>query len=473
MRRVYEAATDRGWTGPAAQARFGASWPVPSLSVDQIERLAGPPDYAYGSVWHSLTGMGDFGRYILQPALRDVVSDDEQTLKQDAERAIFDRVVELGWTPERFDDFDGGCSGGRDSVVERVGKKYQWIGFYEVLGRIADNLPVQRFWEDHQPQPYQYAEQLVWRDIDPTVLVQEVAGHSRPRPIWFASSIASFPEGLTDQYPSDMAGVPDPLDLLTVTDTEGDEWVVLVANHSWEQPIPPEVAALETPAIQIWMQLHAYLVPTAELATLTEWAQGQDWFGGWMPEIAEAFNVLLGSHPYDPEWVAADGIVNWLDARAGGAQPVDLRQCGARYAGTGTSRDASSEEESRGFVPTRPLMDALRLSAGVDFRWCDSSGLAVYDPSVLLGGPPTFVMRRDLIPLLHQSGYALFWTVLVGNELRHRGHMPPREDYRWVSASASYIMVGERIERVHALASRCRPGPTTEYSIEWATRSAE
>ena len=59
-----------------------------------------------------------------------------------------------------------------DNPVERVGKKYQWIGFYEVLGRITDNHHVSPSWDSTQPQPYQYPEQLIWRDIDPTVLAR-------------------------------------------------------------------------------------------------------------------------------------------------------------------------------------------------------------------------------------------------------------------------------------------------------------
>jgi sulfur relay (sulfurtransferase) DsrF/TusC family protein len=471
-RRVYEVARSHGWTGPAVGPPYGARWPVPTRPIEDIEALAGPPDYTYGSIWHSLTGIGDFGHYVVQPALRDVVSEDEQTLRRDAERAIFDRVLELGWTPERFGEIDGGRSGGRDGVVERVGKKYQWIAFYEVLGRIADNVPVKRWWGDDAPRPYEYAEQLVWRDIDPTVLVRRPTRSSHGR-LWFAPTAAVFPDIITDEYPTDMAGVPDPLDVLAVTDTDGARWLVLLANHNWKQPLPPEVVALEPPRLDVWMQLHAYLVPTDQADALTAWAQDKDWFGRWMPDVAEAHNVLLGSHPDDPEWEAARGTIDWWEARANGPQPADLLQSAAWYGGTGTSRDASAEEETRGYVPTQPLLDALKLSKGRDFTWYDSSGLAVHDPSVVLGGPGALVMRRDLVQRLHAAGMTIFWTVLAGHELHRRDHLPPGDDYRRVSASASYILDDDRIERIHGLATRCRPGPTTDYQIEWVTRSAD
>jgi hypothetical protein len=167
------------------------------------------------------------------------------------------------------------------------------------------------------------------------------------------------------------------------------------------------------------------------------------------------------------------GAVDWWEARANGPPPAELWQCAAWYGGTGTSRDASAEEETRGYVPTQPLMDALTLSKGRDVRWHDPSGLAVQDPSVVLGGPGALVMRRDLVSLLNAEEMTLFWTVLAGNELHRRDHRPSGDDYRWVSASASYILNGDRIERVHVMASRCRPGPTAACQIDWMTRSAE
>jgi hypothetical protein len=95
--------------------------------------------------------MGDFGKYILRTALRNVASGDPQALQRATERAIFDRALELGWNPERFRATDRGRSWDRDRPVERVGKKYQWIGLYEVLGRIVDSHQVTEPWGTQDP----------------------------------------------------------------------------------------------------------------------------------------------------------------------------------------------------------------------------------------------------------------------------------------------------------------------------------
>ena len=119
--------------------------------------------------------------------MRDVVSEDPMALEHLAERAVFDRVLDLGWTPEHFAEIDRRRRGGRDGPVERVGKKYQWIGFYETLGRIADHHLIKESWNEEE-RPYAFAEQLVWRDIDPTVLVRKPV-RSTMAPSWFSPAV--------------------------------------------------------------------------------------------------------------------------------------------------------------------------------------------------------------------------------------------------------------------------------------------
>jgi hypothetical protein len=80
-----------------------------------------------------------------------------------------------------------------------------------------------------------------------------------------------------------MTGVPDPVDLLAVTDTAGENWLVLVGNRTWNQPLPAEVIALGVPRLDSWMQLHPYLVPTTRVEDLTTWARARTGSGDGCP----------------------------------------------------------------------------------------------------------------------------------------------------------------------------------------------
>jgi hypothetical protein len=60
-----------------------------------------------------------------------------------ATRWVFKRAVELCPRPELFAAYDAEVDRGRDRQAhaqERLGKKYQWLAYYEFLARVADNF---------------------------------------------------------------------------------------------------------------------------------------------------------------------------------------------------------------------------------------------------------------------------------------------------------------------------------------------
>jgi hypothetical protein len=70
----------------------------------------------------------------------------------------------------------------------------------------------------------------------------------------FSPAEARFPPGTPEDYPVDMRGVPDPLDLIAVTDTNERPWLVPVSIPTWDQPQAPEIEALQAPRLMglVW-----------------------------------------------------------------------------------------------------------------------------------------------------------------------------------------------------------------------------
>lgn len=82
-------------------------------------------------------GYGDFGRYVFESALENWVNVNPNLLSNWA----IQRVFELGYDVEKHGEFDINQGHGRSSAHnERIGKKYQWIAFYEILARVSDNF---------------------------------------------------------------------------------------------------------------------------------------------------------------------------------------------------------------------------------------------------------------------------------------------------------------------------------------------
>jgi hypothetical protein len=274
-------------------------------------------------------------------------------------------------------------------------------------------------------------------------------------------------------YPQELEGIPDPLDLIALTGPGGEQWVALIRHASWSQVLPPEVAALNAPNMNVWMQIRGYLVPTADVQALRAWAAtGKDWDGRWMSENADVHSRLLGAHPDSPDWDWASGEAEARSTRED-ESPVELFQPVAWYAGTGTSREEAGTKEPTGYVPSRMLYENLRLERGKDFRWSNREALAAWDPTAGMEEASTLIIRRELAQQLRDQGLTFFWTVLL-NKLRHDHDYTgrPGRKYRWLSASASYILDGDNIELVSTYAVRLRPGGDTKPTpVDWSIRA--
>ena len=83
-------------------------------------------------------------------SIRETGSGDEPRFDPSIiQRYVLWRVFDLGWTAVRFGEFDqmAGSGYGRNAdKAERIGKKYQWIAYHEILAYISDH--------------YQYREQI-------------------------------------------------------------------------------------------------------------------------------------------------------------------------------------------------------------------------------------------------------------------------------------------------------------------------
>lgn len=92
------------------------------------------------------------------------------------QRWIAKRAYEYGWTAKRFpNDSSGGGSYSRDRpIVERIGKKYQWLALDELMSRLADNYWIKEDYDCNFPKVYATPLNLSFeRDIDPTIIEEK------------------------------------------------------------------------------------------------------------------------------------------------------------------------------------------------------------------------------------------------------------------------------------------------------------
>ena len=96
------------------------------------------------------------------------------------QRYVLWRVFDLGWTIERFgwfDRFSIGDHGRSANKPERMGKKYQWIAYHEILAYLSDHYQYREpSFNDEGDRQYEGPWQLHVREIDPSSTLRSTPG---------------------------------------------------------------------------------------------------------------------------------------------------------------------------------------------------------------------------------------------------------------------------------------------------------
>ncbi|MCP4398509.1 MAG: ATP-binding protein [bacterium] len=364
----------------------------------------------------------------------------QQFDSQIAQRWILNRVFELGWSAERFGQFDRWVQDdlyGHSETPERIGKKYQWIAYHEFLAQVSDNFEFQGNLDEH-PAKYDGSWKIGVRDIDPSVVFQQT--HRQflepySHTWWFPTSYDFKAEEIDDaswlRRSDDLPGLNS---LIEVTNPEdSSRWLALEAYYTWKQSPPSEEEKYTIPRREIWYMLRSYIVKKSDMNPLFEWATRQNFFGRWMPEWNEiTHHVFLGEFfsmpafqniPYYP-------LQGWThETKSGEPLPTNVVVTADQYMPE-FSRDSSvsSGDIVKIYTPSKWLAENMGLHwDGVEGRFFDAQGkLIAYDPSVREPGVGVLLMnRKSFLEFLDDERYDVLWTIL-GEKLIHNKRSSPR-----------------------------------------------
>ena len=195
-----------------------------------------------------MSAYGDFGRYVLQSHVNSFsrVTID-QPPPEEVEIAdgfngelvgnwVAHRVYEYhGWRKKLF-PYESASADRFNNTIERIGKKYQWISMYELLGILADHVYVRGEWAD-EAKKYTSIEDLSYvRDIDPTISISinqqeisELLHFDATEP--FPQEDAEIPKTRDWLFEKEIA-VDDLADKIEKTDAKGRRWYMLYGIDS-------------------------------------------------------------------------------------------------------------------------------------------------------------------------------------------------------------------------------------------------
>lgn len=399
---------------------------------------------------------GDFGRYIFQAALRDFDAVDVVNLYHYAMQYIRDT---LGYADELFGDYDWfrvqrNYSRHENKKIERIGKKYQWIAFYNILARISDTHQL-KDWDDSL-HPYEGAWEPYVRDFDPTLNINFLKLDSLPI-IQYPESVESiflqiepFPSTMevqewTKQSTSFFEDLPDKLIL---ADTDGTQWVSLyLYDNSKTSKIESNGMGFSKGSQEIWLMAHGYIVEPVIFETLKkqfipgflnrDFPQGLEVYQlfnreySWSPGYQSIFQtncfeteIEIGEKRLIKEIVdlpvladTEDGNVEFkiIKKEIERLVPDDVIRIKVTPAYSqllwGKEYDASQKDATSFYIPCGEIINYLQLEQKeYDGYYFSSGGSLVCFDASLSGMCHGLLIRKDYLEqFLAATGLKLFW----------------------------------------------------------------
>ena len=417
VRGIYEWCRQNDWVSEHDYKKvlppYSSDPPSEPPTEEQIRRDydirsqdSGTASRPYGQLLGSVFETGDFDRYIIHSKLdkftshpldKDIPEGGDPHAMLDAERAqrwVFRRVISLGWTPERFGEFDrlvNWFMSNTDHKPERFGKKYQWIAFHELIARVADNFRMMPAWRD-KPVTYEGPWQLSLRDIDPTLppplrtlnvdgeievgrTFEEDGDH------WWHPAGPRYHGGdppASEEWGTDQGDIPGFKQLVRYRDGDGTEWVVLRAQYDWTSGLSLEQAG-HSRRRDMWGYIYSWLVRPKQREVVVGYLEQHTLMGQWMPGGARNTNAAyLGELPWAISRDSSEDVWRPVQHGRNGEPAGTVSPTWEWYNWEGTHRDCSINDGVGAYCPAPLLFDAGALTWNPSTReWMNGEGVTM------------------------------------------------------------------------------------------------
>lgn len=345
-----------------------------------------------------------------------------------AERFIFTRVIELGWNSDQHGGFDRliGTGRGRNSPhQERIGKKYQWIAYYEFMAKLADNfIRYEQYSDDLTEKPYIGPWDPHKRDIDPTILIEQTGIEKlTTKKKWWSTEELFDWDCTFEEWISETSTIGDLHGLIEVKDLLGDEWLVLKSQPSWQEPKVIGYEKWEQPRKEAWCIIDSYLVCTSDYKQFKEWAIQQHYMGRWMPESSDRYELFNREYYWSKafRFFQSDYYSgkNWVQIKD---RTTDQEICDVSPTSLSYFWEEEFDKSKVGTLsflkPSSLIFDKMQLTHGdLDGTYINNDGNivcfaaeAIYDTSTHL------LVKKDIfLQMLKDNDLEIVWT-LVGNK---------------------------------------------------------
>lgn len=392
---------------------------------------------------HSTIGYsyGDFGRYTFQSALSNWKIDAEQ-LSNVAIKLIIDKY---GYQEDKHGIFDVKIGSGRGRLTipnERIGKKYQWLAFHELLARVADNFPkLEHSWSDKTIE-YEGPWEPTIRDIDPTFLtkMKEYRYESNPRNDfwWCGGKYANWKHEMSD-WLKIKEDLPSAEPIIELRDPDGCDWLALECYPEWSEPHDEDDIYK-----RLWYQVRSCIIDEEEYPLFYEWAVKQDYGGRWMPECYNKYELFYREYYWSPayKYYDAEGLTKReiQDKETGHfIANVDVTTIGYLWE---AEEDHSKTTSVFSLMPSKQLFDGMKMiHADKEGVFLNGDGNVIcFDAGATDNNSKNYLLvRKDiLLDYLKTHHKKIIWYVL--GEKNIIGLHTCNSELSWLIVSGTYTL---------------------------------
>ena len=406
---------------------------------------------------------GDFGRYTFQATLNSFENVDILNLYHYAMQFIRD---ELGYS-KLLGDQDSLSRYYRYSrhdtkKVERIGKKYQWIAFYNILARISDHYRIKKW--DEPSQIYEGPWEPYVRDFDPTLNKNFISSSDVPT-FNVTEDLHDFlPQSpspktndiqcWTQAKPEHFASIPHKL---VKQDIDGHEWVLLyLYDESYSKPLvfDDHSIGIANGTQKVWLIAEAYFVKPCHIDVIMEHIKSKCFASDRFPEAADVYQLFNREYVWSPgyksifthDWIGYEIETGKYRIETDIIEMPDFEQMSVDSNGNVTlpmvekkierkipedvlnveimpavSRvlweeqyDASQDETTSFYIPCGGLIDHLQLEQkNTDGYFYSKNGELVCFDGSLSGLCKGLFIRADYLNKhLHDQDVRLIWTCI-------------------------------------------------------------
>lgn len=340
-----------------------------------------------------------------------------------------------------------------ENSVERIGKKYQWIGMYRVYAYLCDTCQIkinllssrERFAEKNYPW---YAREHDY--YDPTLTDKDLTLKESYQ-LFDVLRPAPTITQIAKEWLQDERQMP-PL-YFSLKDHDGREWIVLQAYSTIKEEKGDDKR-------EQFVLYNGAFANKNNFEKLRTWASNANFYGRWMPENSGSVDYRWNEYPWADSYLQLGDEDDEIFDEGGGEMKLAYEaQLQEDYKGI----DDECQFMSTAYMPCKEMMEIFGWHTAERGIIRDTHGKIVAINRNIPGDPlrALLVLRSKLDEYMEAKGLVLFWS-LVG-EKQYGNH--PHTLIARLTGAAAY-RAGEEIDEMQPLRNEPPATPRERVKLE-------